>query len=87
MTNTSYKRILRERDQAFKVQDKRGQSKHAEKAALREVARLNGMPCPQVRGLFSNGTFHTYVNQSTNFVFPEHYIYEVKSQDKAVTQP
>lgn len=86
MTSTSYKRILRERDQAFKVQDKRGQSKHAEKAALKEAARLNGMPCPQVRGLFSGGTFRTYVNQSTNFVLPEYYIYEVKSTDKAVMQ-
>lgn len=87
MTNTSYKRILRERDQAFKAQDKRGQSKHAERAALREAAQLNGKPCPQVRGLFSDGTFRTYLNQSTNFLLPEHYIYEVKSQDKAVTQP
>ena len=83
MTNTSYKRILRERDQAFKVQDKRG---HAEKAAFREAARLNGKPCPHVRGLFSDGTFRTYLNQSTSFVFPEHYIYEVNSKDKAVMQ-
>lgn len=86
MMNTSYKHILRERDQAFKVQDKRGQSKHAKKAALRETARLNGKSCPQVRGLFSDGTFRTYLDQSTRFVLPKHYIYEVKSKDKAVMQ-
>lgn len=68
MTNTAYKRIKYERDKAFKAQDKRGHSKHFEKIALKEAAHATGLSCPQVRGLFSDGTFATYIKQSDNFI-------------------
>lgn len=68
MTNTAYKRIHYERDQAFAAQDKRGQSKHTAKLALKEAAKAAGLPCPQVRGLYSDGTFKTYLKQTDNFI-------------------
>ena len=68
MTNTSYKRILHERNVAFTSQDKRGQSKHAEKLANRCRAELTGEPYEQPHGIFSNGTYDCYKKQTTYFI-------------------
>lgn len=68
MTNTSHKRILHERDMALLAQDRRGQSKHEAKAALREAARREGTPRRQVRGLFADNTFRTYIDHSNTFI-------------------
>lgn len=79
MTITSFKRIHYERDAAFKAHDKRGHSKHAKKLALRESARAAGTPCSHVRGLFSSGTFETYLKQIDNFIV---YVYSIGTDIK-----
>lgn len=68
MNNTSYKRILWERNQAFKEQDHRGQSKYDAKVILRKAARTAGLPCPRISGIYSTSTLDTYMKETGLFL-------------------
>ncbi len=68
MTNTSYKRIFWEREQALKTQDHRGESKHDAKIALREAACAAGLPYPRISGIYSTSTWYTYHKETRLFL-------------------
>lgn len=64
ISNRASKRLAHEVATALQLRDRRGQSKHADKAAARKAAQDNRTHYTQITGLYATSSFFTYQKQA-----------------------